>query len=172
LTTSLQVGVKYLGWVVCRFHVAAGAGSAPCQKPVSINLQKWFLSPTGQLNFGFTIEKNLPLCSSHLPLGVPNWSVNHAPVVHRPTGSCRPKRHLPPPAVDLPLVAPCPLLVPSAYPLPRPVPLSALHINPFFPAMVRHHCPNPNSSRQGAPHPRHPCYNYSMTPPAMPRPPV
>jgi hypothetical protein len=38
LTTSLQVGAKYLGCVVCRFHVAAGAGSVPCQKPVSINL--------------------------------------------------------------------------------------------------------------------------------------
>jgi hypothetical protein len=34
----LQVGAKYLGCVVCRFHVAAGAGSAPCQKPVRINL--------------------------------------------------------------------------------------------------------------------------------------
>jgi hypothetical protein len=59
LTTSLQVGAKYLGFVVCRFHVAAGAGSAPNQKPVSINLQKWFLSPTVQLNFGFITEGKL-----------------------------------------------------------------------------------------------------------------
>jgi hypothetical protein len=59
LTTSLQVGAKYLGCVVCRFHVAAGASSAPYQKPVSINLRKWFLSPTGQLNFGFIIEGKL-----------------------------------------------------------------------------------------------------------------
>jgi hypothetical protein len=41
------------------FHVAAGAGSAPCQKPVSNNLQKWFLSPTGRLNFGFITEGKL-----------------------------------------------------------------------------------------------------------------
>jgi hypothetical protein len=59
LTTSLQVGAKYLGCVVCRFYVAAGAGSAPCQKSVSINLQKWFLSPTGRLNFCFITEGKL-----------------------------------------------------------------------------------------------------------------
>jgi hypothetical protein len=29
LTTSLQVGAKYFGCVVCRFHVAAGAEAAP-----------------------------------------------------------------------------------------------------------------------------------------------
>jgi hypothetical protein len=61
LTTSLQVGAKYLGCVVCGFHVAAGAGSVPCQKPVSINLQKWFLSPTGRLNLGFLLRENLLL---------------------------------------------------------------------------------------------------------------
>jgi hypothetical protein len=55
----LQVGAKYFGCVVCRFHIAAGAGSAPCQKPVSINLQKWFLSPTGLLNFGFIPREKL-----------------------------------------------------------------------------------------------------------------
>jgi hypothetical protein len=49
LTTSLQVGAKYLGCVVCRFHIAAGAGSAPCQKPARNNLEKLFLSPTGRL---------------------------------------------------------------------------------------------------------------------------
>jgi hypothetical protein len=59
LTTLLQVGAKYLGCVVCRFHVAAVAGSAPCQKPVNNNLQKWFLSPTGRLNFGFITEGKL-----------------------------------------------------------------------------------------------------------------
>jgi hypothetical protein len=59
LTTSLQVGAKYLGCVVWRFHIAAGAGSAPCQKPVSINLQKWFLSPTSRLKFGFITEGKL-----------------------------------------------------------------------------------------------------------------
>jgi hypothetical protein len=50
---------KYLSCVVCRFHVAAGVGSAPCQKPISINLQKWFLSPTSRLNFGFITEGKL-----------------------------------------------------------------------------------------------------------------
>jgi hypothetical protein len=78
LTTSLQVGAKYFCCVVCRFHVAVDAGSAPCQKPASINLQKWFLSPTGRLNLGFTIEGNLLLCSSHLSLGVSNWAASTA----------------------------------------------------------------------------------------------
>jgi hypothetical protein len=78
LITSLQVGAKYFGYVVCRFHIAADAGSAPCQKPASINLQKWFLSPTGQLNLGLILRENLPLCSSYLPLGVPNWAVSTA----------------------------------------------------------------------------------------------
>jgi hypothetical protein len=78
LTTSLQIGAKYFGYVVCRFHIAADIDSAPCQKPASINRQKWFLSPTGLLNLGFIIEGNLPLCSSHLPLGVPNWAASTA----------------------------------------------------------------------------------------------
>jgi hypothetical protein len=38
--------------------------------PVSNNLQKWFLSPTGRLNLGFILRENLLLCSSYLPLGV------------------------------------------------------------------------------------------------------
>jgi hypothetical protein len=38
--------------------------------PASNNLQKWFLSPTGRLNFGFILRENLLLCSSYLPLGV------------------------------------------------------------------------------------------------------
>jgi hypothetical protein len=59
LITSLQVGARYFGCVVCRFHIAASAGSVPCQKPVSNNLQKWFLSPTGQLNFGIITEGKL-----------------------------------------------------------------------------------------------------------------
>jgi hypothetical protein len=33
--------------------------SAPCQKPASNNLQKWFLSPTGRLNFDFITEGKL-----------------------------------------------------------------------------------------------------------------
>jgi hypothetical protein len=71
LTTSLQVGAKYFSCVVCRFHVAVDADSAPCQKPASINLQKWFLSPTGRLNLGFIIEGNLPLCLHTFLLGFP-----------------------------------------------------------------------------------------------------
>jgi hypothetical protein len=38
--------------------------------PVSNNLRKWFLSPTGRLNFGFILSENLLLSSSYLPLGV------------------------------------------------------------------------------------------------------
>jgi hypothetical protein len=45
-------------------------------KSASNNLRKWFLSPTGRLNLGFITEENLPLCSSHLTLGVPNWSMH------------------------------------------------------------------------------------------------
>jgi hypothetical protein len=41
-------------------------------KPASINLRKLVLSPTGSINPGFIIEGNLLLCSSYLPLGVPN----------------------------------------------------------------------------------------------------
>jgi ferredoxin len=73
-----KLGAMYFGCVVCRFHVAANADSVPCQKPASINLQKWFLSPTSRLNLGFTIEGNLPLCSSHLPLGVSSWAASTA----------------------------------------------------------------------------------------------
>jgi hypothetical protein len=38
--------------------------------PVSNNLQKWFLSPTGRLNLGFILRENLLMWSSYLPLGV------------------------------------------------------------------------------------------------------
>jgi hypothetical protein len=51
-------------------------------KPASINLQKWFLSPNGRLNLDFTIEGNLPLCSSYLSLGVPNWAASTANNMH------------------------------------------------------------------------------------------
>ena len=36
------------------------------------HLQKRLPSPTGRLNLGFLLRENLPLCSTHLPLGVPN----------------------------------------------------------------------------------------------------
>jgi hypothetical protein len=87
LTTSLLVGAKYFGCVVCRFHIAAGAELRPDRrhkqivwsvaKLASINLRKWFLSPTGSIKPWFHTEGNLPLCSSYLPLGVPNWVAKH-----------------------------------------------------------------------------------------------
>jgi hypothetical protein len=47
-------------------------------KPASINLQKWFLSPTGSIKPCFHTEGNLLLCSSYLPLRVPNWVASTA----------------------------------------------------------------------------------------------
>jgi hypothetical protein len=74
---------KVLGCVVCRFHVAVGAKLRPRRgaiyklsgavaKLASINLQKLVLSPTGSINPGFILREDLLLCSSYLPLGVPN----------------------------------------------------------------------------------------------------
>jgi hypothetical protein len=37
------------------------------------------LSPTGSINLGFILREDLLLCSSYLPLGVPNWAVNYTP---------------------------------------------------------------------------------------------
>jgi hypothetical protein len=48
----------------------AGILHAPCQKSANSNLQMWFLSPTGRLNFGFILRENLLVCSTYLPLGV------------------------------------------------------------------------------------------------------
>jgi hypothetical protein len=47
-------------------------------KPSSINLRKLFLSPTGSIKSWFHTEGNLPLCSSYLSLGVPNWMASTA----------------------------------------------------------------------------------------------
>jgi hypothetical protein len=47
--------------------------SGAIAKPASINLQKLVLSPTGSIKPWFHTEGNLLLCSSYLPLGVPNW---------------------------------------------------------------------------------------------------
>jgi hypothetical protein len=77
---------KVLGCVVCRFHVAAGVKLCPrrgviyklsgaVMKLASINLRKLVLSPTGSINLGFILREDLLLCSSYLPLGVPNWAV-------------------------------------------------------------------------------------------------
>jgi hypothetical protein len=88
LITSLLVVPKYFGCVVCRFHIAAGAELRPDRhhkqivwsvaKSASINLRKWFLSPTSSIKPWFHTEENLPLCSSYLPLGVPNWVASTA----------------------------------------------------------------------------------------------
>jgi hypothetical protein len=81
---------KVLGCVVWRFHVAAGAKLRPRRgaiyklfgavaKLASINLRKLVLSPTGLINLGFILRADLLLCSSYLPLGVPNWAVIYTP---------------------------------------------------------------------------------------------
>jgi hypothetical protein len=75
---------------VCRFHVAAGAKLRPGRgaiyklsgavaKLASINLRKLVLSPTGSINLGFILSEDLLLCSSYLPLGVPNWADIYTP---------------------------------------------------------------------------------------------
>jgi hypothetical protein len=75
---------------VCRFHIAAGAKLRPRRgaiyklsgavaKLASINLRKLVLSPTGSINLGFILREDLLLCSSYLPLGVPNWAVIYTP---------------------------------------------------------------------------------------------
>jgi hypothetical protein len=75
---------------MCRFHVAVGAKLRPRRgaiyklsgaiaKLASINLRKLVLSPTGLINLGFILRKDLLLCSSYLPLGVPNWAVIYTP---------------------------------------------------------------------------------------------
>jgi hypothetical protein len=90
---------KVLGCVVCRFHVAAGAKLRPRQgaiyklygavaKLASINLRKLVLSPTGSINLGFILREDLLLCSSYLPLEVPNWAV-----IYTPSVSCERRLH-------------------------------------------------------------------------------
>jgi hypothetical protein len=81
---------KVLGCIVCRFHVAAGAKLRPGRGTIyklsgavakleSINLWKLVLSPTGLKNLGFILREDLQLCSSYLPLGVPNLAVIYTP---------------------------------------------------------------------------------------------
>jgi hypothetical protein len=53
--------------------------SGAVAKPASINLRKLVLSPTGSINLGFILREDLLLCSSYLPLGVPNWAVIYMP---------------------------------------------------------------------------------------------
>jgi hypothetical protein len=86
---------KVLGCVVCRFHVAAGIKLRPrrgaiyklsraAAKLASINLRKLVLSPTGSINLSFILREDLLLCSSYLPLGVPNWAVIYTPSLPHP----------------------------------------------------------------------------------------
>jgi hypothetical protein len=53
--------------------------SGTIAKPASINLWKLVLSPTGSINLGFILREDLLLCSSYLPLGVPNRAVIYTP---------------------------------------------------------------------------------------------
>jgi hypothetical protein len=46
--------------------------SGAVAKLASINLRKLVLSPTGLINLYFILREDLLLCSSYLPLGVPN----------------------------------------------------------------------------------------------------
>jgi hypothetical protein len=55
--------------------------SGAVAKLASIVLWKLVLSPTGSINLGFILREDLLLCSSYLPLGVPNWAVNYTPSV-------------------------------------------------------------------------------------------
>jgi hypothetical protein len=76
---------KELGCPMCRFHIAAGAKLRPGRgaiyklsraiaKLANFNLRKLVLSPTGSINLGFILREDLLMCSSYLPLGVPNWA--------------------------------------------------------------------------------------------------
>jgi hypothetical protein len=49
--------------------------SGAVAKLESINLRKLVLSPTGSINPCFILREDLLMCSSYLPLGVPNWAV-------------------------------------------------------------------------------------------------
>jgi hypothetical protein len=67
------VQVPHCCW--CQSYAQIGAInklSGVVAKPDSINLRKWFLSPTGSIKPWFYTEENLLLCLSYLPLGVPN----------------------------------------------------------------------------------------------------
>jgi hypothetical protein len=82
----IEVGSKVLGCVVSRFHIAArwrssyinyapafsGAIVRSVAKLASITFWSLVFSYWFD-NLGFTTEGNLLLCSSYLPLGVPNW---------------------------------------------------------------------------------------------------
>jgi hypothetical protein len=50
------------------------------------HLLRYWLFPTGSINLGFLLRENLLLCSSYLPLGVPNWAVIY--INTAPQSSC------------------------------------------------------------------------------------
>jgi hypothetical protein len=50
--------------------------SGAVAKPASINLWKLVISPTSSINLGFILREDFLLCSSYLPLWVPNWVPN------------------------------------------------------------------------------------------------
>jgi hypothetical protein len=52
------------------------SGASPSQ--LASTFRSGFFLILVRLNLGFTIEGNLPLCSSYLPLGVPNWVASTA----------------------------------------------------------------------------------------------
>jgi hypothetical protein len=69
---NLTVSWGKVFWLCCdRFHIVADAGSAPCQIVSRQHLRKRLSSPTGRLNLGFLLRETLLVCSSYLPLGVP-----------------------------------------------------------------------------------------------------
>jgi hypothetical protein len=75
---NLTVSWSKVAWLCCvqvprcywRRQPCTRLFSGALPKSASNNLQKWFLSPTGRLNFGFILRENLQLYSSYLPLGV------------------------------------------------------------------------------------------------------
>jgi hypothetical protein len=48
------------------------------------------LSPAGSINHGFILREDLLLCSSYLPLRVPNWAVIYTPSFSEPMASSKP----------------------------------------------------------------------------------
>jgi hypothetical protein len=69
---------------VCRFHVAAGAKQSLDEAPYKLSRAVAKLADITFLSLAFSYwtdkpwfltERKLLLCSSYLPLGVPNWSV-------------------------------------------------------------------------------------------------
>jgi hypothetical protein len=65
--------------VLTRHQGAIYKLSGAIAKLASINHRKLVLSPTGSINLGFILREYLLLCSSYLPLGVPNWADIYMP---------------------------------------------------------------------------------------------